>query len=345
MSKMVTFRWTLLIVVFIYMSHVGCQAQKPDKKREGRNPGKMSSFQFRSVRVNQVWEKAQRMGKKGKELEMLKADLLKHDERVSHLKKIERDGGDTTGEQSEKLHKKLTEIMKKHNIIPGENPNKPYVPTKDRPFTDKRLNDLWRKTLDAEHFDEKEVNIMKQQLKIHQEKVDQYQALVDGLYGKKDDGPNSVHGSKKDNLSDDEKKLFKAKELDLKLHHKKLNKDFQLLAVKTMPEEERGGFKEPRIINFWKEAKQSNFTEEELSSLKEELLHFEAKLFKYDKIQEEAMKAEHDYQKKKLSGVKADPKKHNTLKEKAKEFGTTIKKYFNEVKDKISSRKLNHSEL
>ena len=57
-------------------------------------------------------------------------------------------------------------------------------------------------------------------------------------------------------------------ELDLKLQHRELNRDFQRLSSKTIPDEHRGDFIEPRIINLWREAKFSNFTEEELESLR-----------------------------------------------------------------------------
>ena len=57
-------------------------------------------------------------------------------------------------------------------------------------------------------------------------------------------------------------------ELDLKLQHRSLSRDFQRLSSITIPEGHRGDFVEPRIINLWREAQFSNFTEEELESLK-----------------------------------------------------------------------------
>ncbi|XP_071953494.1 alpha-2-macroglobulin receptor-associated protein-like [Antedon mediterranea] len=334
-----------LLVVFCIsclLLLVLCQnEQSVDKRKEEiRAARDKSTHQFRSVRVNQVWEKAQRIGKSPKELERLKVDLKKYDEKAYQLKKLERDGGDATGEQSEKMHKQLTEIMKKHNIVPKDKPNK-QTPTKDKPFDDKRLNELWKKTLDAQHFDDNEVKIMKQQLKIHQEKINQYQELVDDLYGE-NSHPAAVQAKRNNAVDKDE---FQAREMDLKLQHKRLNKDFQTLNVKTIPEEERGGFNEPRIINFWKDAQKTNFTEEELISLKEELRHFEGKLMKYDTMQEEAMYAERTYKKKKMNGEKVDMKKHTAMREKVKDIGNSVKKFFTSMKEKISSRKQQHNEL
>ncbi len=60
----------------------------------------------------------------------------------------------------------------------------------------------------------------------------------------------------------------RAREIDLKLKHRDMNKEYQRLRTKLTPEEERGGFEDRRVINLWNDALDADFSEEELDSIK-----------------------------------------------------------------------------
>ena len=66
----------------------------------------------------------------------------------------------------------------------------------------------------------------------------------------------------------DEIRDIRSKEMDLKLKHRDLQKEYQKIAVKTMPEEERGPFVEHRVITLWQEAKKQDFSEEDLEAIR-----------------------------------------------------------------------------
>ena len=60
----------------------------------------------------------------------------------------------------------------------------------------------------------------------------------------------------------------RARELDLKLKHRDINKDYNRLRSKMTPEEERGGFTDRRVISLWQDALEGNFSEDEMESIK-----------------------------------------------------------------------------
>ncbi|XP_002730925.1 alpha-2-macroglobulin receptor-associated protein-like [Saccoglossus kowalevskii] len=312
--------------------------QKPDHGQK--------EWKYRQRRTNQVWEKAERIGMSPKRLDQLEKELKLYDESAMRWKKTKRDGGDPTGEKEASLRRELSEIMKRYGMGKDALAEEGLAATGsfkgDRIFEDMRLNKLWSKSLASGQFSDEELKELRREFEHHQDKVSEYRLLMDEIQGT--DDFNRI--DKFNRLDVDEAKAGKdrkLKELELKLKHKSLNDDYKRLEIKMLPEEERGEFVEPRLVKMYKDALASNFTEDELQSLKEELKHFERKLQKHESLQHEALQAEMHFQSKRNSGEKVDPQHHQSLKDRVKDMSKTVKKYFADFTDRISSRK--HNEL
>lgn len=59
-----------------------------------------------------------------------------------------------------------------------------------------------------------------------------------------------------------------------------LKETYKKLEEKTAQARMKREFVEPKVQNLWQTALESNFTEKELATLKEELFHFESRLLK-----------------------------------------------------------------
>ncbi|XP_070544477.1 alpha-2-macroglobulin receptor-associated protein-like [Ptychodera flava] len=308
-------------------------------------PKQPSEWEFRQRRANQVWEKAQRMGLSPQKLDNLKKDLRAHDEKAMKWKKMKRDGGDPDGEQEAAVRRELAEIMRRYGMAKEaafEEKNLKMEGTGAKKFEDMRLNRLWHQASLNGQFSTAELEDLRQELQHHQDKVDEFRQLMDDLHGS--DDINRVDKFKRMDVDEaEEAKDRKVRELELKIKHKELNSDYKRLEVKTRREHEQSGFHEPRLHQMWMDALKSNFTEDELQSLKEEMKHFEKKLAKHESIKEEAIKAELQYHKAKKSGEHHDPSYFESLKERARETANTVKKHLTDFTDRIAARR--HTEL
>lgn len=81
-------------------------------------------------------------------------------------------------------------------------------------------------------------------------------------------GPNRSKKEPKNNAESIDPSLKRSREIDLKLKHRDLNKDYQRLRSQMTPEEERGGFTDRRLISLWEDALEGNFTAGEMESIK-----------------------------------------------------------------------------
>ena len=82
------------------------------------------------------------------------------------------------------------------------------------------------------------------------------------------DGAKVNSAKRFENMHPDEVRGVRAKEMDLKLKHRDLQRDFQRINVKTIPEEERGPFVEHRVITLWQEARKQDFSDEDMEAIK-----------------------------------------------------------------------------
>lgn len=76
---------------------------------------------------------------------------------------------------------------------------------------------------------------------------------------------NEVGAGDKDKVNPMERR---AADIDMKLKHRDLTQDFQRLAVKVIPDEERGGFNDHKVVQLWQEALKADFDPEELEKLR-----------------------------------------------------------------------------
>ncbi|XP_013420577.2 alpha-2-macroglobulin receptor-associated protein-like [Lingula anatina] len=97
-------------------------------------------------------------------------------------------------------------------------------------------------------------------------------------------------------------------------------------------------FTEPKVHELWMQAKQVDFSPEELVAFEEELRHFEHKLKKHADMTKEFEETVKDYKK---SG-KDIPLKVEKMDEKNRDYAKKIKKHHTELQRKIDKR---HIEL
>ncbi|XP_077999497.1 alpha-2-macroglobulin receptor-associated protein-like [Glandiceps talaboti] len=307
--------------------------------------GHPSQWEFRHRRVNQVWEKAQRMGFPADKLANLKKELKRHDERAMQWKKMKRDGGDPDGEKEAGLRRQLSDIMNKYGmgkVKLADDKMTMEARVKDardpRQFDDLRLNRLWMQASQSGKYSEQELQDLRKELSHHQEKVVEYRQLVDDVQGTHD--INRIDKFRRLDVDEaNAAKDRKVKELELKVKHKMLNDDYKKLEMKTLPEEERSGFTEPRVHQLWKDATKANFTDDELDSIKEELKHFEKKIQKHEDLKQEAILEEIKYHSAKAAGEQHDSKHHQSLKERTRDMAHKVKKYMTDFTDRIAGRR------
>ncbi|XP_072849196.2 alpha-2-macroglobulin receptor-associated protein isoform X3 [Pogona vitticeps] len=228
--------------------------------------------EFRLVRLNQVWEKAQRQlpHLSAVRLAELHSDLRLQEKDELRWKKLKAEGLDEDGEKEAKLRRDLDDSHK--NVI--------SLAEEESPFKEELLHN-------------------------------------------------------------------KHSELKEKLHS--INQGFERLRrVSHQGYDSTSEFEEPRVIDLWDMAKSTNFTQEELESLREELKHFEAKVEKHHHYQKQL---EISHQKlKHVEGMGDDEhlskhkEKYAMLQEKTKDLGYKVKKHLQDLSGRIS-RGFQHNEL
>ncbi|XP_071808440.1 alpha-2-macroglobulin receptor-associated protein-like [Asterias amurensis] len=346
----------IVVVIFTLVfvcSVVRAQGKYSENTNEsgGRNirDGKRTAqddLDFRSRIVQQVWEKAKKMKMPPVKMNELRESLLKHDTKVMQLKKHQRDGADADGDTEALLRRRLSDIMRQFGMIPPEETerrkSREAFKTSGGDFSDAKINKLWMKAQQLPNFSALELEQLREELLHHQEKQDQFEQLSEQLYGDKAKDANRVD---RDSIKPVDPKDRSILELDLKLQHRSLSRDFQRLSSITIPDGHRGDFVEPRIINLWREAQFSNFTEEELESLKTELKHFEVKLTKFETLHVQSLEAEKNYRVSKKLGEPADAMKHRSLREQASDIGSKVNQYINNMRGQIRKGKLRADEL
>lgn len=223
-------------------------------------------------------------------------------------------------------------------------------------FKDKKLNKLWEKA-EVSGFSPQELAALKEEFEHHQQKVDMYYELLD----KVGDGHAPVEGdpNPENMVNEDEHDTFKEINLNvetneieklpkkqdhsqkvnqLRDHHRDLKDGYDRLERVASKGPKSEDFVEPKIQGLWRVALASNFTADELSSLKIELLHYESRLLKL-----RHMHAEHalvqEKQKIAKSGDKIDHLNH--LEENIKKQTRKVEKIGAEVEKRVYQ----HTEL
>nr|XP_008119908.1 PREDICTED: alpha-2-macroglobulin receptor-associated protein [Anolis carolinensis] len=327
--------------------------------REANESPAPEAAAFRLARLNQAWEKAQRLHLSAVKLAELHSDLKIQEKDELQWKKLKAEGLDEDGEKEAKLRRNLNVILAKYGMNgkrdapPGAtNFIKDGLEEEDL-LDDPRLAKLWNKAKTSGKFSEEELEKLWREFKHHKEKVREYDILLETVSRTEDSHKNMIPQEDEAEEDDDrspfrEERLHrKHSELKEKLHS--ISQGFERLRrVTHQGYDPSSEFQEPRVIDLWDMAKSTNFTEKELDSLREELKHFEAKVEKHLHFQKQL---EISHQKlKHVEGMGDEEhlsrhqEKHTMLQEKTKDLGYKVKKHLQDISRRIS-RGLQHNEL
>ncbi len=184
-----------------------------------------------------LWEKARRTLTEGK-LELLFSELKLQDKEESTLKRMKVERSDKDGSFEAAVRKRFNGIVNKYGLSQyadddvgtatgGLNKQEEEGrASRNLYFKDKRLNRLWEKAEKAGLSDE-ELMTLKLEFKHHQDKVEQYNALLEvrAALDKDDRRFNELNLNDDDEMDDDKEKKRHANELDGKAKEVKDNYD------------------------------------------------------------------------------------------------------------------------
>ncbi|XP_037026290.1 alpha-2-macroglobulin receptor-associated protein [Bradysia coprophila] len=308
-----------LLVLVLSLSYCSCKKQKSKYSAEANHayePTEKYDPDFRTLqkpyrmaKLNLVWSKAVHRLTEPK-LKSLFSELKIQDKEELNWKQSGGQHKDKDGLKEAELRKKLVGIMSTYGLLehfddtqdpekykhhkaysgPVENTNYKNKSL----FKDKKLNKLWEKA-EVSGFTPEELNALKEEFTHHQEKVDLYYNLLDTVSsGKQDYHENAVNEDELDKFNEimaeetneveikpnvknnnylDSANLLRSKHQDIRDNFDRLER----VAVKGPNSQE---FIEPKVQGLWRMASTSNFTVDELASLKVELLHYESRLLK-----------------------------------------------------------------
>ncbi|XP_055636377.1 alpha-2-macroglobulin receptor-associated protein [Toxorhynchites rutilus septentrionalis] len=327
---------------------------------------------FRMAKLNLVWTKAQHRLTEPK-LKSLYTELKIHDKEEIAWKQLSSQHKDKEGIKEAELRKKLIGIMSTYGLLEHfddtQDPEK-YKPYKAYSggvdsyknkslFKDKKLNKLWEKA-ETSGFTKEELDTLKEEFEHHQEKIDVYYNLLEQLGDadvKSDNAhENAINKDEHDKFNEigtaledsndimaQQKAQKKQKELqhksnELRETHRNIRDNFDRLERIASKGPNSQDFIEPQVQGLWRIAVSSNFTADELASLKVELLHYESRLLKL-----RHMHAEHalsmEKHKNAKHGDKADT--HKIMEDNIKKQTRKVEK----IKEQVEGRILKHGEL
>lgn len=323
---------------------------------------------FRMAKLNLVWSKAQQRLTEPK-LKSLYTELKIHDKEELAWKQLNAQHQDKDGLKEAELRKKLIGIMSTYGIL--EHFDETQEPEKYKHhkefqgpadgnyknkslFKDKKLNKLWEKA-EVSGFSADELSTLREEFLHHQDKVDMYYNLLDNVQsGKKDHHENAVNEEDLDRFNEiahaeevastvdinanaknndylHEANLLREKHRDLRDNYDRLER----LSAKGPNNKE---FIEPKVQGLWRMAAASNFSTDELASLKVELLHYESRL----------LKLRHLHAEQALNREKYKDAEHQSKHDKYLSMDEHIKKQSRKVEklqENIEQRIFKHSEL
>ncbi|PIN88340.1 hypothetical protein AB205_0125130, partial [Aquarana catesbeiana] len=139
-------RWLLLCSVSVLGARAGGGGRYSREKNENRPEG----VEFRIQKLNQVWEKAQRLQLSSVKLAELHSDLKIQEKDELNWKKLKAEGLDDDGEKEAKLRRSLNVILAKYGLdgkkqTQTEDNNYIKDGTENDVLNDPRLEKLWNK--------------------------------------------------------------------------------------------------------------------------------------------------------------------------------------------------------
>jgi alpha-2-macroglobulin receptor-associated protein len=250
-------------------------------------------------------------------------ELKIHDKEELNWKQLSSQHKDKEGLKEADLRKKLVGIMSTYGLLEHfdetQDPEKyKHYKAFDGPvdnyvskalFKDKKLNKLWQKAETA-GFTPEELITLKEEFGHHQEKIDLYYNILENIdSGKSDHHENAVNEDELDNFNEiahkEEDASVNSRDVEskhnkfvdksnlLREKHRDIRDSFDRLERTAAKGPNNLDFIEPKVKGLWRVALSSNFSAEELASLKVELLHYESRLLKLrHMIAEQALHSE-----------------------------------------------------
>uniref|UniRef100_UPI00398F4623 alpha-2-macroglobulin receptor-associated protein n=1 Tax=Pristiophorus japonicus TaxID=55135 RepID=UPI00398F4623 len=312
-----------------------------------------ADIEFRIAKLNQVWDKAQRLQLSPVKQAELHSDLKIQEKDELNWKKLKADGLDEDGEKEAKLRRNFNVILTKYRLDGRKdavsldtNYVKDSMDSENDVFDDPKLEKLWNKATTSGKFNDDEVRKLRREFQHHQDKVEEYHILRETVSRNEDIHQNVISPSEAHMKED----FLHSKHAELKDKHRNVQASFERLRTLIhQGYDENSEFSEPRVLELWDMAKRSNFTGDELDSIKEELKHFETKIEKHYHYQEQL-----DLSHQKLKHVETigdkehlsrNKEKYAMLTEKTKELGYKVKKHMQDLLARLSKGGLSHNEL
>lgn len=177
----------LLLLLFLLgpwpaASHGGKYSR--EKNQPEPPPKRESGEEFRMEKLNQLWEKAQRLHLPPVRLAELHADLKIQERDELAWKKLKLDGLDKDGEKEARLIRNLNVILAKYGLD-GKDARQvtsnSLSGTQEDGLDDPRLEKLWHKAKTSGKFSSEELDKLWREFLHHKEKVHEYNVLLETL--------------------------------------------------------------------------------------------------------------------------------------------------------------------
>ncbi|XP_034058328.1 alpha-2-macroglobulin receptor-associated protein isoform X2 [Gymnodraco acuticeps] len=332
---------------------VGVMAGKYSRDVNEPKSSDGQKLEFRIAKLDQVWNKANRMQLSPVRQSELHSDLKIQEKDELQWKKLKVEGLDENGEKEAQLRRNFNVILAKYGMDGKRdtrslesNHLKDHDIKEGDTFEDPRLDKLWNKAKSSGKFSSEEMLSLKREFQHHKDKTHEYNILMDTI-----SRTEEIHKNEISALEGDTKEhVLHQKHSDLKQKMSDLNQGFERLRkISREGFSTDSEFREPRVIELWEAAKRANLSDNELDSLKEELRHFETKVEKHSHYQEQLELSHQKLQHVESLGdkehIKRNQEKYNTIAEKTREMGYKMKKHMQDLSSKISREGLEHNEL
>ncbi|KAI4832192.1 hypothetical protein KUCAC02_015167 [Chaenocephalus aceratus] len=332
---------------------VGVMAGKYSRDVNEPKSSDGQKLEFRIAKLDQVWNKANRMQLSPVRQSELHSDLKIQEKDELQWKKLKVEGLDENGEKEAQLRRNFNVILAKYGMDGKRdtrslesNHLKDHDIKEGDTFEDPRLDKLWNKAKSSGKFSSEEMMSLKREFQHHKDKTHEYNILMDTI-----SRTEEIHKNEISALEGDTKEhALHQKHSDLKQKMSDLNQGFERLRkISREGFSTDSEFREPRVIELWEAAKRANLSDNELDSLKEELRHFETKVEKHSHYQEQLELSHQKLQHVESLGdkehIKRNQEKYNTIAEKTREMGYKMKKHMQDLSSKISREGLEHNEL
>lgn len=319
------------------------------EKNEPAPPSKREpTGEFRIEKLNQLWEKAQRLNLSPVRLSELHADLKIQERDEFKWKKMKSEGLDEDGEKEAKLRRSLSVILAKY----GLDGRKDTLSTnflnhgpEDDSLEDPRLEKLWHRARASGKFSSEELDKLWREFLHHQEKVREYNILLETLSRAEEIHENVISPADMSHVAED---ALRSRHSELKDRLRDISQGLdRLQRVSHQGYGAEAEFAEPRVMDLWDLARAANFTQKELESFKEELKHFEAKIEKHNHYQKQLeishQKLKHVESFGDQEHISRNKERYALLEEKTKELGYKVKKHLQDLSSRVSRGR--HNEL